>query len=552
MGRALLTTIRVHNVGVVRQAHLDLDPGLNVLTGESGAGKSLILGAIAAGLGARVTAEQVGPHGDRAAVHLAFAVDPNHPVWAALAGFGVEPDDTLVLTREWRRDGRSQLRVQGQPVPVGTVRPALAELADVVGQHASLALEQGREARAWLDALLADPEPVRVVAARWAERAAAAAARAEWARAAGAGDEAQAARAELEELRRLRLEPDEEERLAALQVRLAHGRQLLEAYQAVLGELEGGEVPGLVDRLAEVRRRLGEAARADAGAREAEALAADAEALLAELRHRAFRLAEAVDLDPERLAAVEERLDVLARAKRRWRTDLAGLLARMRELEDAVRRYDEAAFELSRAERAYEAAERAYREAAAALTRARTERARSAADAVTALLRQLDMPAAVFEVRVEPDEPGPEGVDRVSFWFTANRGQEVRPLARVASGGELARVALATWAVHSERRLLVIDEIDAGLGGQAARTVAGLLASLAARRQILAVSHQPVVAAAATAHFRVAKTEHAGGTAAAADRLDGPARVEEIARMLSGSDRRTALAHARALLAGAG
>lgn len=552
MGRALLTTVRVSNVGVVRHAHLELDAGLNVLTGESGAGKSLILGALAAGLGARVAAEQVGPFADRAAVQLAFEVAPDDPVWPALAPFGVEPDEVLLLLREWRRDGRSQLRIQGQPVPVGPVRPVLADLADVVGQHASLALERGREARAWLDALLDDPEPVRAVAERWAALAAAAAARDEWARAAGAGEEAEAARAELEDLRRLRLEPDEEARLSAQQVRLAHGRQLLEAYQAVLAELEGADAPGLVERVAEVRRRLGEAARADAGAREAETLAADAEAILAELRHRTFRLAEAVDLDPERLAAVEERLDVLARAKRRWRTDVPGLLARLKELEAAVRRYDEAAFELGRAERAYETARRAYDEAAAQLTRARSGRARTAAEAVEALLRQLDMPSATFDVRVEPDEPGPDGVDRVSFWFSANRGQDVRPLARVASGGELARVALATWAVHSDERLLVVDEIDAGLGGQAARTVAELLAALAARRQILAVSHQPVVAAAAARHFRVTKAETPGGTAASAERIDGGARVEEIARMLSGSDRRTALAHARALLAGTG
>jgi DNA repair protein RecN (Recombination protein N) len=552
VGRALLTTVRVSNVGVVRHAHLELDAGLNVLTGESGAGKSLIVGALGAGLGGRVTAEQVGPFAERAAVQLAFEIARDHPVWTGLSGFGVEPDEVLVLLREWRRDGRSQLRIQGQPVPVGPARALLADLADVVGQHASLALERGREARAWLDALLDDPEPIRVVAERWAGLAAAATARDEWARAAGAAEEAEAARAELEELRRLRLDPDEEAELAAQHMRLVHGRQLLEAYQAVLGELDGTELPGIVERLAEVRRRLGEAARADAGAREAETLAAEAEAIVAELRHRTFRLAEAVDLDPGRLAAVEERLDVLARAKRRWRTDVPGLLARLHELEAAVKRYDEAAFELDRAERAYEAARRAYDEAAARLRRARVARAETAGQAVEALLRQLDMPSAAFEVRVEPDEPGPEGADRVSFWFSANRGQEVRPLARVASGGELARVALATWAVHSDERLLVVDEIDAGLGGQAARTVAELLTALGARRQILAVSHQPVVAAAASRHFRVTKVDHPEGTAAFAEQVDGGARVEEIARMLSGSDRRTALAHARALLAGTG
>lgn len=543
-----LVAIRVENLGVLRDVTLSPSAGLTVLSGESGAGKSLLIRAIDAGLGGRAESERVGPFGDRARVTLEFEADSGAELWSPLEGFGVEPDETLLVTREWGRDSRAQLRVQGRSVPQGVVRQIFWDVIELVGQHDRERLFRRDHARRWLDGHV--NEALRLsVADAWHAIEAADRERKELEAAIGSQDLIADLRGEVAELQALDLQTAAEENLRQEAERLQHGERLLAIYREAADLLDAG---GTLGAAAQMARLLSEARRHDPGAVGIQEVATQVEALLEDMRRDLYRLVDSVEFDDRRLEIIRERLDKMARLARRYGSDPADLGGVLSELEDKLARLEQAEWRLSRISREREQAWSIFSERSQSLSDARSVEARRLSEAVTEVIRDLDMPGAGVEVVVEPGAPSQFGVDRVGWRFRPAPGAEWKDLQDAASGGELARLTLALTVAGTERTLMIFDEVDAGLGGHAARRVAELMDRL---RQggtaVLAVTHQAVVAATADRHFRAAKIEAGEGLLEARlEEVGDGERERELARMLSGSFGDAALEHARRLLEG--
>ncbi len=545
MGTTWIQQLAIENVGVIRTAELDMTPGFNVVTGESGAGKSLLVSALDTALGSRVQADQVGTFGPRARVRVAIAVAPEEPVWAGLAALGVEPDDLLLVQREWGRDGRGVFRLQGQVVPLGPARAALSGLVDLSGQHEHQQMGDVGYARTWLDAGV-DAASLEAVARAWGDTSALAREREGLREQAGHEAAVQEWRDEVAMLTALAIDPPADERLAERVARAHASQQVAAGYQAALDNVEAA-----VAGLAAAERALGSVVEWDPAAASTLGLVGEAAATAGEVRHEVYQRMADVDQDAGEVSAWVERLDRLARARRRYDTDLEGLLAILADRRRLLEAVEDAAFRLSRLDAQIAEAEQRYRAAAERVTAARRQAAAEAAARVGAVLPELDLPDAVFTIEVEPGPPGPHGADTVTWRFSANAGHEPRPVHRVASGGERARLLLALNLVRRTSGPLVFDEVDQGLGGHAAQRVASVLQELGRRQQLLVVSHQAVVAARAERHWRIVKhrDDEAGSTLVPLAPAD---RVAEVARMLSGSITPVALRHAEDLLAATG
>lgn len=529
----MLLELHVANLGIIDELLLPLGPGLTAITGETGAGKTLIVDALELLFGGRADPTVVRDGADEARVEARFELD------------GAEH----VLARVVPAVGRSRGYVDGRLATAGELAAIGRRMVDLHGQHAHQSLLTGAEQRALLDRACGAPAAgalARLRAARAELR------RVDAALAALGGDErARAREADLtrfqaDEIARAGITgPDEDERLAAEEDLLADAEAHREALRVAHDVL--------ADRAADA---LGAAVAALAGREPFAALASRVRALQAEVVEAAndARLAlDGIVADPGRLAELQARRALLRELTRKYGATLAEVIdfgeqarRRLEELESYRERADALAAER---DRAHADASRA----AAELTRVRTAGAGPLADAVSAHLHSLAMPQARFEVRVEPAEQTDEGADQVVFLLAANPGEPARPLARTASGGELSRAMLALRLVLSEAPpTLVFDEVDAGIGGEAGLALGRALARLGGVHQVLCVTHLPQIAAFADAHVAVDKSTHRGRTRARAALALDDARVTEIARMLGGdvtSDR--AREHARELLANA-
>lgn len=569
---ALLLALRIEEFALVRSIELEFGPGLNVLTGETGAGKSIVIDAVAAVLGGRTSAEDVRAGSDQAVIEAAF--DLSSRPWAAqiLEQYGFDgADDTVVLTREIARMGRSRCRINGRLVNLSQLAEVGRALVDIHGQHDHQSLLAPARQLELLDEMGGSPlAALRADVERLAHE------REELLAQRRRLESAERERAQREELLRYHVEeidaaalaPQEEEELLAERQRLAHAERIARAVQEAYAALYGGDGVDQASAnalLGLAHQRIQEAAELDGALLAAaevleSALAATADAAL-DLR----RYLERLEPDPERLAAVEERLALIARLKRKYGESVAAILAyrqraaqELEELESAAERIAQLSQQLSRVEEQLA-------EAALRLSRARRETAGAIAGKVAQRLSRLQMPQARFEVAFsrEPDPDGlmidgervrvgARGMDTVEFLFSANAGEAPRPLARIASGGEMSRVMLAikgTLAEIDPVGTLIFDEVDAGLGGRAAESVGEALTELARSRQVLVVTHLPQIAALADRHFAVEKLEEGGRTTVSVRALAGEERVREIARMLDGKGTATGFEHARALLA---
>lgn len=560
----MIESLRIESLAVVEAAALELAPGLNVLTGETGAGKSLVLGAVALLAGARASAEAVRPGASEARVEAVLRVDRAPALAAALAERGLAVEDgAVIVERAVSPSGRSRARVAGSLVPVATLAELFGPWIEISSQHESQALlrpeTHGRLLDAWggherlrervetrvraLRALDAELEGLRRAAEERARRE-------------------DFLAFQVREIDEAALEEGELERLRAERARLQHAERLREDGGAAAALLLGdpdADAAGALDRLAEAARRL-DAIRAldpDAGAFAERARAAQVE--LADLAREVARYAGALEGDPARLATLEERLRLLERLQRKYGASEAEILGfRERAAGELAALGDaDARLEKLGAERAAEAA--ALARDAAALSQARRAAARGLEREVEPALAELAMPGARFRVELAPaaapaDLPcGPGGAESPEFLFSANRDLEPRPLRRVASGGELSRVFLALKNVLRRADpggALVFDEVDAGIGGGVADRVGAVLAQLAGSHQVLCITHLPQIAARGDRHLVVRRD--AGG-AVCVEAVSGKARVDEIARMAGGEKVGEATRkHARALLDAAG
>ncbi|MSO80189.1 MAG: DNA repair protein RecN [Alphaproteobacteria bacterium] len=541
----MLRQLSVREVVLIDRLDLAIEAGLAVLTGETGAGKSILLDALGLALGARGDAGLVRAGAAQATVAAAFEPAGDHPVFALLAGQGIDAGDGMVvLRRTLGRDGRSRAFVNDQPASVGLLRQAGALLVEVHGQHEAQGLLDAKSHRGVLDAFAGTDAALAATGRAWTARRDAAAAHTE---AAAASERARADEAHLREacaeLDALAPVAGEEATLAERRTMMQNAERLGEALAAAAENIDGDT--GADASLAMAVRAIGRVA-ANAGGRLDEALGAlgRAAAELAEAARALQSAAGDIDSDPRALERIEERLFALRAVARKHATPVDGLPATHARLAAALAAIDDGGSHLSLLARAAEAARSAWFAAAETLSAARSAAARRLDCEIAAELPPLRLDRAVFVTKVErlPEAQwGAEGFDRVNFLVATNPGVEPGPLERVASGGELARLMLALEVVLAGKgsaATLVFDEVDAGVGGATAAAVGERLAHLAAGaagRQVLVVTHSPQVAALGSHHWRVSKEEQDGTALTRVLPLDPAAREEEIARMLSGA-----------------
>jgi DNA repair protein RecN (Recombination protein N) len=544
----MLSALSIRDVVLIERLDLSFTVGLTVLTGETGAGKSILLDSLGLALGARAEAGLVRPGAEQASVTACFAPPPGHPVAALLTDQGLVVEDEVVLRRVLTKDGRSRAFINDQPVGVALLRQAGALLVEVQGQHEQIGLADAAGHAGLLDAF-GVPRPLRdSTTANWRR----------WREAVTALDAARAAIAEaerdeawlrhaVEELAGLAPQENEEERLAQERQRLQQGERRAEAIAAALAELTPRDRrhsgPAAALRAASrALQRLVTPAQPEASNPAAPALAAleRAEESLAEAESFLTRLAHEADADPRLLEQAEERLFALRAAARKHAVSVVELPGLFDRLCSRLAALETGAAEITALEEAVDVAREAYRQSAALLGAARRTAAAKLDRAVAKELPPLRLDKARFHVEVaalaEADW-GPGGADQVRFLIATNPGQDLGPLGRIASGGELSRLMLALKVVLSSGSpvpTLVFDEVDADVGGATAAAVGERLSRVAERVQVLVVTHSPQVAARGAAHLLVAKTAQRGRAATRVDALDARERREEIARMLAG------------------
>ena len=539
----MLARLSIRDIVLIDRLDIDFASGLSVLTGETGAGKSILLDGFALALGARGDAALVRHGAEQGQVTAAFELPAGHPARALMAANDIPAEDELILRRVQLADGRTRAFVNDQPVSVQTMKLIGAALVEIHGQHDERALVDVASHRRLLDAFGALDGEAEEVARRWDERRAreaeVAAHRAEVER---AQREADWLRHAVEELARLAPVPSEEtalaERRAAMMAAEKVAGDLRDAHAAVAGAQS--PAPALSAALRRLERRSAQAPRLIEPA--VKALDA-ALAAIEDARVHLDAALRAADHDPRELEKIEERLFALRAAARKYNVPVDELKALAVRHAADLGLIEAGAERLAALEASAGEAREAYRAAAAALSAARGKAAERLDQAVNAELKPLRLERAKFstEIATEPEAAGPHGIDRIEFWVRTNPGTRPGPLMKVASGGELARFLLALKVVLADRGsapTLIFDEIDTGVGGAVADAIGLRLARLSRRAQVIAVTHAPQVAARADRHYLISKSALDKGKRVATRVAEVAAekRREEIARMLAGAE----------------
>lgn len=534
----MLELLHIENIAIIEAADIEFAPGFNALTGETGAGKSIVIDSLSAVLGQRTSRELIRTGAEKAFVSAAFS--GMAPELTEELGIQPEADGTLLLQREIQTDGKNVCRVNGRPVTVGQLRALGARLLNIHGQHDGQQLLDEEQHIVYLDSF----GRVESLAITYAEKYKNFT---DIRRQIGAlqMDEAEKVRRvdtlqyQIEELRRAKLTPGEEEELTARRGMLRNAEKFLDAVAGADYALNGDDSGGgalsalrqaqdalsgvrhLDDAFGQLYERLGEAYS------EVYDIAATVEDKRGEL-----------DVSPGELDRVESRMDLLYRLKKKYGATVEDMLDYQARCEAELAQIEDAGDTLVRLEQALSKAEKAARQAAQALSDAR----KAAADRLTAQilteLQQLDMGKIRFAVDFAEKPLDSDGMDTVRFLMSANVGEELRPIHKIASGGELARIMLAMKNVLSEQDhvgTMVFDEVDTGVSGRAAQKVAEKMARISRRKQVLCVTHLPQLAAMADTHFSVEKGERGGRTYTEVRRLDREQRRRELARLTGGS-----------------
>lgn len=541
--------LAVRDFVIVRALEVELGPGFTALTGETGAGKSILIDALQLLLGGRAEAQVVREGASRAEVAGEFDAPPAAADWLAEQGFDAVPGEPVLLRRTVDAQGRSRGWINGSPATAAQLRALGEHLVDIHGQHAWQSLTRPDAVRDLLDRYARlDTSALRAAWAAW--RAAVAALESAETTQATREVERERLQWQVDEVGRLAPGADEWDELNRQHTRLAHAQTLIDAAQAALDALDGDHV--------NASRLIGQAIHALRDQQHIEprygAIADVLQQALAQiddachdLQHHAHR----TELDPAALAALDERLSRWMALARRHRCPPQELPQRWQDWQARLRALDEAA-DLDALRARAERARQSFLAEAQAVSRQRQPAAERLSAAITEAMQGLGMAGGRFEVRLEPlPEPQASGLERVDFLVAGHPGVTPRPVGKVASGGELSRIALAIAVVTSqlgEAPTLIFDEVDSGIGGTVAHTVGRLMRRLGADRQVLAVTHLPQVAACAHHHLQVSKARQGDATVSQVTPLEGEARVEELARMLGGHGSDTSRAHARELL----
>jgi len=549
----VLTEIRVRDLAVIRDVTLPLKPGLNVLTGETGAGKSMLVDALALLLGERASSDLVRPGADRCIVEAAFEVDGLSDLkqFTNNAGLDLE-DDRLTVRRDINSEGRNRAWASGSPTTVSALANAGRYLVDLHGQHEAQSLLKGGSQRDILDAFggnTGDIQKIRSMFQHVSELRARAAELA--ARRDDVKKRADYLQHVAKEIVGASPKPGEYEELELENRKLANVEDLT-VHADLLAELLDGEEGAAAGTLGRALKELASIERIDGTVVKWQEFLDTALANVEELAHGVREYASSIDLDPDRLAAVERRRDLLYRLKQKYGPEMDDVLRTGEQAQQELDLLDTADTDLEEIAEQLADAERELEAAAGRLTEKRQKAGVRLDKAVNKLLPGLGMSQGKFEVQLRPaDRINTSGGDVVTFLVTLNEGIEPRPLATVASGGELSRLMLALKVVlarHDSIPTLVFDEVDQGIGGEVAVQVSKALAQVAESRQVLIITHLPQIAARASHHLRVEKRQQDGLPSTKILVLEGETRVEEVARMLGDGADPVATQHAREMI----
>jgi DNA repair protein RecN (Recombination protein N) len=556
----MLTHLQINDLAIVDSVELDLSGGLTVLTGETGAGKSIIVDALMLIGGARAAADQIRAGAERAEVAATFDIRRMpRALRDLLEEQSIAAEDELLVRRQINADGRSRAWLNGQSVPVQVLRDVVGNLLDVHGQHEFQSLVQGAAQRELLDAYgRHEPLAGQVEAAHRV-----------WLAVLNRQLELEAkirdreARIELlrfqaSELQALGLRPEEFSELTHEAARLGNRSRLLEAAQNSLDLLYDGESQSVYGQLARSQSLLRPLQDVDPALAQFAPLLEEASIRIAEAARELRHYTEGLDLDGARQANVEKRLAAIEELSRKHRVLPAQLLERREQIESELSGLETAEQDILTLRRQQGESLATYRELAARLSAARATAARAFSKEISVGMQALGMIGGRFQADVSPHssaEPQPHGLDQIEFRVTANPGQPLRPLAKVASGGELSRLSLAVQVActAAEDRSMVFDEVDAGIGGAVAEIVGRQLRALGNRGQVFCVTHLPQVASQGHRHLRVVKLTDGRSTRTSVVELGDEERVRELARMLGGTQvTAKATEHAREMLQAAG
>lgn len=536
----MLVQLSIRDIVLIDKLDLALGSGLTILTGETGAGKSILLDAFSLSLGARGDGALVRRGEAQGQVTAVFEMDPGHPALEAAQAQDIDADGSLILRRVQLADGRTRAFVNDQRVTTMTLRTIARALVEIHGQHDDRALVNSSTHRELVDAFGGLGREVEAVRAAHASLRDARVEKAkEKERIENARAEADYLRHAFAELDKLAVQPGEEEDLASRRAAMMQAEkvagELRDVYDAVAGD--GSPLSTLSSALRRLERRHVQAPTLIAPAAQALDAAVTALDLAAQALDQALRDA---DFNPRDLEQAEERLFALRAAGRKYSVPVDALPGLAQKFAESLADLDAGEAKLAQLTRAVEAAEAEYEASARRLSAARKKAAAALDAAVNAELSPLKLEGARFATEIGVGSAGPEGYDQIEFWVQTNPGTQPGPLMKIASGGELARFMLALKVVLADRGsapTLVFDEIDTGVGGAVADAIGQRLSRLASRVQVLAVTHAPQVAARADGHFRIAKdsTDRGKRVATRVTDLGADARREEIARMLAGA-----------------
>lgn len=556
----MLLTLRLRNFALAEQVEMEFTTGLNVLTGETGAGKSILLDALGLCLGNRASSDMVRSGCDTARVQALFDIGGNKQLQALLQAWGLEneEDDVLLVDREVSRNGRNRCYINGQLATVTMLRNCSKFLVDIYGQHDHMLLRDNEYQLQLLD-LIGGAEITEQKAMvhkayqslqttirelQRFEKGSQALAR-----------ELDLLRFQVNEISAAQLQESEEQELITERRRLLNQEKITETLARVGDLLHGSSQEGLMDVLGDVVRDLEDLAGLDDDLRHLHELLSN---VYYQLEEAAFSLSDYLDnqlFEPERLDIIEERLHVIAGLKRKYGDTIADILEYMQKAQQELELLENSEEHLFRLRQQKDELQSAYHKQALKLSKLRQRVANDLQAALVTQLRQLGMLHADFVIKVEYRDNlvTENGSDSVQFLFSANQGEPPKPMSRIASGGELSRIMLGlkacTAGVGLGAGCMIFDEIDAGVGGLTAKAVADKLEILATERQVLCVTHQPVIAARAKRHFMVFKESAKGRTVTKVKPLKVEERIQEIARMLGGSAQDDATRrHAQSLL----
>jgi DNA repair protein RecN (Recombination protein N) len=534
----MLRSLYIRHFVTVESLELDLDSGMTTLTGETGAGKSILVDALGLILGDKADASLIRPGADKAEITAEFSIE-TAAMHEWLQQQDLHTNDSLLLRRVLTSNGRSKAYINDSPVTLAQLAELSGQLIDVHGQHAHQSLGSRQHQRELLDGFAKHQKLCDAVADHWRS----------WQQSSAQlqqlitqqrtrSDQITLLRFQLQELEQLLPVPGEWQQLEAQHKRLANAQELISS----AGQLDQllYDDAGVEEQLQRAEQLLGSLSTLDDNLNEPHALVRSALIEIQEAAGSIRSYAESVELDPQQLAQIDARLGLYHALAKKYQREPDELAAFQQDIHTALSQLDQADDNIAALKTAVAEQASAWQQAAAALTKARTKAAKQLGKLVSEQMQQLAMPHGCFVVTlkaVESDQPLQHGMETIAFLVSANPGMEPQPLAKIASGGELSRISLAIQVITagvSQVETLVFDEVDVGIGGGTAEIVGELLRQLGQQRQVLCVTHLPQVAAQAHQHWRVDKVSDKAQTRSVVLALDDQERVEEIARMLGG------------------